>query len=115
MEVVTRSGLVLDVCRPCEGAWFDQAELAAICQASLHQTLAERGTPLTPAQDAALFAPDAVLYTAIFAPDLFTGTGEVAAAAAGGIAGLPGQAFEVVGEAAGKVFEAVVEIVGGIF
>lgn len=115
MEVVPRSGLVLDVCRSCEGVWFDRAELTSVWGASLQQALTRRGTPSTPTQDAAFLASDVVLHTAIFAPDLLTGAGEVAGASASGIAELPGQAFEVVGEAAGKVFEAVVSIVEGIF
>jgi Zn-finger nucleic acid-binding protein len=116
MEVVRRSGLALDVCRPCEGVWFDQAELEAIWTASLHRALEKRGASRPDGLGKNAVASEVALHTVIFMPEHLLGAGIASAAeATGSIGELSGQAFEAVGEAAGTVFDAVVDIIGGIF
>jgi Zn-finger nucleic acid-binding protein len=130
MSVETYNGLRLDVCRRCQGVWFDHAELEAIWGAALDQSLQKRKlTRRGQIGDVAEDAGDVLLTSLFFAPDLmFYGAyaaGHAVSASADAISRMPeaigaapevaSAAVEAVGEAAGSVFEAIIEIVTGIF
>ncbi|MFN2317741.1 MAG: zf-TFIIB domain-containing protein [Gemmatimonadales bacterium] len=130
MRVEQASGLRLDVCPTCKGAWFDHHELDAIWSQSFDRALARRRLP---GRDAALVGADVgaelLFHSVIFGPDLIypvaaVGADAVAASAEvlshlpealQGTPEIAAQTFEAVGEAAGGVFEAVVDIISGIF
>ncbi len=130
LRVEQVSGLRLDVCPTCKGAWFDHHELEAIWSREFDRALARRHLPV---RDASLATADVgtelLFHSVIFGPDLLlplaAAGGEAMSTSADALAQLPealqgtpelaAQAFEAVGEAAGGVFEAVVDIIGGIF
>lgn len=130
MRVESFRSLRLDVCRRCEGVWFDRDELAAIWSVALDRSLAKRNLPRGKAVgDVAEEGGELLMSTLFFAPDLvFYGAyaaGHAAGAAVEAASRLPdaigaapelaGSAFEAVGEAAGSVFETILEIISGIF
>jgi Zn-finger nucleic acid-binding protein len=107
MERREREGLVLDVCKRCQGVWFDNAELSAIWRLKLAeatQAARRRGR----ASDVAAIGGDVLLNTMFWSPDLVLYGGMAAGQAVGAAA-------EVVGSAAGGVFEAVMDIISGLF
>jgi Zn-finger nucleic acid-binding protein len=123
MELLVHDGTRLDVCRDCQGAWFDHHELHALWTPRLGVGRT-RGTS-TDGQGslmAAEAAGDLTFHAFFFAPDL-VGAAVVSAAEAvgeipGALAASPEAAaglVEMAGDAAASVFEAVVEIVGGVF
>jgi Zn-finger nucleic acid-binding protein len=94
-------GVTLDLCRNCQGVWFDNAELTSIWRMNT-MTLARqrRGT--------ASAAADIALETMFWAPDLVYYGG---AAAAEGL----GAAASVAGDAAEGIFSAIADLIGGLF
>ena len=106
MERRERDGLVLDVCKRCQGVWFDNAELSAIWRLKLAD--AKVASRSGRGSDAAAIGGDVLLNAMFWTPDLVIYGGMAAGHAAGA-------AVEVVGSAAGGVFEAVMEIISGLF
>lgn len=130
MRVEQASGLRLDACPTCKGAWFDSHELEAIWSQSFDRALARRHLPRRNAAiatadvgtellfHAVIFAPDMVLPAAAVGGEAVSGHAEALSQLPEAMQATPelaAQAFEAVGEAAGGVFEAVVEIISGIF
>lgn len=130
MSTESHAGLRIDVCRDCNGVWFDQHELDAIWEPTFDRALAKRR--LSRHSTAAAVgegAGEVLLQSLFYAPDLLyhgaRAAGHAAAASAEAAAHLPGvigaapeaaaTVFDAVGESAGSVFEVIVEIVGGIF
>lgn len=98
-------GVTLDLCRKCQGVWFDNAELTSIWRMNTLALAAKRrGRP----GDAALVAGDVMLETMFWAPNLVFYGG---AAAAEGL----GAAASVAGEAAGGIFSTIAELISGLF
>jgi Zn-finger nucleic acid-binding protein len=131
MERRAHGGLVLDLCRRCEGVWFDHAELAAIWQLNLsaatqraqrragrgEQALAVGGDVLL---NALFWTPDLVVYGAAAATRAATGAvgslGSVGVESIGGAAAeAASSAAEVVGSAAEGVFSMIADIIGSLF
>jgi Zn-finger nucleic acid-binding protein len=110
--------LTLDVCRRCQGVWFDHHELAGVWKLELDRSLALRRSDTSGAEvaswvllDALTYSPGLVFYGAHAAT-------EVVAAAAHGVGNAPGvlgAAVEVAGNAAEGVFEVLLEAVAAIF
>lgn len=131
MERRTHAGLVLDLCRRCEGVWFDHAELTAIWQlnvtAATQRAAAGRGRgsdALAIGGDVLLNAlfwtPDLVLYGAAAATRAATGAAQsLGSAGVGGAGGAAAEAVTsaagVVGEAAEGVFSTIADIIAGLF
>ena len=129
MQVIWRGPLRLDICKQCQGSWFDRHELEALWgpqfDLALHRRNLRSGQHGLNAGDFA----DITLHTLFYTPDLMllggAMAGNAAEAAVSVLAQLPeavaaspevaSTVFEVISEAAGGVFEVVVEIVGGIF
>ncbi len=114
MKRIAHDELVVDVCRRCDGVWFDRHELDAIWTLERDRLVAkyrEQGKVAKVARDGSevlletlVWAPDLVVYGAIAA-------GKVASAALEAAPGI----LEVLGEAAASVFETLVEIIAGVF
>lgn len=108
MTRVSQDGLVLDVCRRCRGAWFDNVELAAVWNRQL-DALAKRrpGGPVAGMSDDSL-----VLHALVWTDPtvLYLGAHAVANAAP-----LAGAVLENSGELAGGVLEAVGDIIAKVF
>lgn len=130
MRVAQVSGLRLDVCHRCQGAWFDHHELEALWSQRFDRALARRHLPGRGAAiSSAEVGTELLFHTVVFGPDLVLPvaalSADAASATAEAVSKLPeamqaspelaAQAFEAVGEAAGGVFEAVVDIISGIF
>jgi Zn-finger nucleic acid-binding protein len=132
MAVVMHEGLRLDVCRRCQGSWFDHHELDALWGPRFDLALARRqsGSASSGMElDHGYLAGDVAFHAFYFAPDLAYLGGDVAAHVFGGVGEMVGQfpdvvaatpeaasgMLEVVGEAAADVFEAVLDIVAGVF
>jgi Zn-finger nucleic acid-binding protein len=98
-------GVMLDVCRKCEGVWFDNAELTSIWRMNT-LALAEkrRGT----GSEVADVGANVLFETMFWAPDLVVQGGFAAAE------GL-GAAAEVAGSAAEGIFSTIAELIGGLF
>jgi hypothetical protein len=120
MELQTREGLRLDVCRSCKGVWFDRTELAEIWKLSAAESVATRPRTREGLGDAAgdLLLFDALMYT----PDLFIlgahSAGYVVTETAEAVSAIPevaGGVIEGAGEAAASVFEVVLGIIEGLF
>jgi len=79
MRAATVVGVVVDVCKPCQLAFFDRGEFARICRAPKAFARAITPEPSEPQPNAASLATDAL----ILAPDAVGGAIEVAAAAGG--------------------------------
>ena len=128
MERHRHAGLILDLCRRCEGTWFDHAELSAIWQLNL-AAAADRATRRPGRATGALAAGGDVLLSAlVWTPDLMVygaaaATHGVTAAvqSAGSLAssGAAGEAaaaaVDVVGDAAEGVFSMIADIISGLF
>ena len=127
MERRTHAGLVLDLCRSCEGVWFDHAELTAIWQLNLAAATQRAGTTRGRGADLAATGGDVLLNALFWTPDLVIyGAAAATRAAAGaaqsiGSVGVGGaaeaatSAAGVVGEAAEGVFSMIADIIGGLF
>lgn len=104
MLPVRYTTLTLDVCKRCQGVWFDHHELEAIWRLEWDRVVAKRRK----SEDG-----QGVLFESLFwAPDLVAhATGHGVAAAAG----VAPAAVDAVGVAAGSVFEAILEIVLSVF
>ena len=112
------NGLVLDVCRQCQGIWFDHAELEALWTLELEQAVARRRSM----GSGAVIAGDVLLDALIWTPDLVVygayGATRVAGAAFEGLSNAPeaiAGAADVASEAAAGLFETIAEIIASIF
>jgi Zn-finger nucleic acid-binding protein len=106
MDRREHGGVMLDLCRKCEGVWFDNAELTAIWRLSMNKPRAVRGR--STAADAAAVGGDVLLNAMFWTPDLVI-------YGAAGMAQGAGAVLEGAGEAAEGVFSAVMEIISGLF
>jgi hypothetical protein len=127
MERRSQGTLVLDLCRRCEGVWFDHAELSELWQLSmLAATTRARGRGRS--ADVASVGGEVLLNTLFWAPDLVfygaSAAGHVASAAAqslgsmassGAAAEAATAAADVVGNAAEGVFSMIADIIAGLF
>lgn len=109
LEVVDAQGLKIDVCRNCQGAWFDNVELAEIWNLKVRKNAlarSEQGMGVTDffIIDALLWGPDLVVWSAMGAAEVIGSAPELAAGA-----------VEATGDVAGSVFETIAEIIGSIF
>lgn len=100
-------GVMLDLCRNCQGVWFDNAELTAIWRMNTLALNARRRGAGAGA-DMAVMGADIAFETMFWAPDLVAHAGF---AAAHGL----GAAADVAGDAAEGIFSAIAEIIGGLF
>jgi Zn-finger nucleic acid-binding protein len=105
MERRPTHGIVVDFCRQCQGAWFDNAELTGIWRMNAAALEAKRRGISPDVSDVGAY----MMFDAMFwAPSLVLHGG---AAAVQGI----GAAAEVAGEAAEGVFSTIVELISGLF
>jgi Zn-finger nucleic acid-binding protein len=106
MERRPVQGVVLDFCRKCQGAWFDNAELTAIWRMNTAALANKRreSAGLGVAGEGA----DLAFHAMFWAPDLVVHGGMAAAEGLGAAAG-------VAGEAAEGIFSSIVELIGGLF
>jgi hypothetical protein len=127
MERRRHGQLVLDLCRRCEGVWFDHAELTQLWQLSV-LSAAERAKEPGRVSRAAAVGGDVLLETLFWAPDLVVYGASAATHAAGAAAQSVGSlvssgaaaeaatsAADVVGHAAEGVFSLIADIIGGLF
>lgn len=98
-------GITLDLCRKCQGVWFDNAELTSIWRMN---TLALATKRRGMAGDAAVIGADIMLESMFWAPDLVVYGGAAAAQGLGAAAG-------VAGDAAEGIFSTIAELIGGLF
>ena len=105
MERRPVQGVTLDLCRRCQGVWFDNAELTAIWRMNAAALAAKRKGTLS---DGAELGASVLLESMFWAPSLVVHGG---VAAAHGI----GAAAEVAGSAAEGVFSTIVELISGLF
>jgi Zn-finger nucleic acid-binding protein len=111
MERRAHTGLMLDICRHCQGVWFDNAELTTIWRLNMAAATAKRsrlGAVGGAVGGAAEVGGDVLLHTLFWAPDLVVYGGMAAGHAAGAV-------VEVAGSAAEGVFSTIMEIIGGLF
>ena len=128
MERRVQDALTLDLCRRCQGVWFDHAELSSIWRLNLDAATA-RATRREGRGAAALSTGgDALLEAMIWSPDLVfygasaaTHAASAAANALGSVAS-SGAAAEaathavgIVGDAAEGLFSMIADIIGGLF
>lgn len=120
MQLTSHSGLKLDICRDCKGAFFDHHELSAIWSASFDKARKRRAG--SGGSTAAELVGEGAIEALFYAPELVyhaaRGTAQGLAASADMAAEAPeagAAALEAVGEAAGTVLEFIGEVVGGIF
>lgn len=113
MKQVAHDNLVVDVCRRCEGIWFDHHELEAIWTLERDRLVAryrDQGKVAKVARDGS----EVLLETLVWAPELVVygavAAGKVASAVLEAAPGI----LEVLGDAAASVFETLVEIIAGI-
>ncbi|HEU5261126.1 MAG TPA: zf-TFIIB domain-containing protein [Gemmatimonadales bacterium] len=120
LKPVERDGARLDVCRACQGVWFDNVELATIWNARTALTRRPPGVASVGVYrtdhfllDAVLWGPDVMLHTAV------TAAGDTLAAAniglgGAGLAEVAGGVIEGTGALAGGVFDAIAGLIGGL-
>ncbi len=123
MKAVTYQNLKLDVCKHCQGIWFDQIELSEIWNLKLDEMARKRRTGI--GRELAGDGVDIFLSALFWSPDLVWGGAEMLGRAGAGMlegakevgTNLPdfGGAVEATGELAGSVFETIAEIIGNIF
>ena len=126
MERRAQGSLVLDLCRRCEGVWFDHAELSELWR--LGMVAASRAKQRGRGTQAAEVGGEVLLNTLFWAPDLLvygaSAATHAAGAAAQGIGSLASSgaaadaataAAEAVGSAAESVFSMIADIIGGLF
>ena len=97
-------GVMLDLCRNCQGVWFDNAELTSIWRMNT-LALAKRSGRLGETSE---MAAGMAIETMFWAPNLVFYGG---AAAAEGL----GAAASVAGDAAGGIFSTIAELISGLF
>ena len=128
MERRTHGALVLDLCRRCEGVWFDHVELSSIWRVNLTaateraarhpgrggEAMAVGGDVLVSAM---IWTPDLVLHGAFAATHAASAmTQSVGAVASSGAAAEAATAaVGVVGDAASGVFSMIADIIAGLF
>jgi Zn-finger nucleic acid-binding protein len=128
MERRAQGDLMLDLCRRCDGVWFDHVELEGLWRLSL---LAATARIHTPSQGAGSAAGNAIVESLVYAPDLVVhgasaavqvtsaAVESIGSAALGGAAEAgvhaAGAAAELIGHAAEGVFTLIAEIIGGLF
>ena len=131
MERRAHEGLVLDLCRRCEGVWFDHAELSAIWQQNLAAATQRAQRRPNRGETAAAVGGDVLLNALVWTPDLVLYGAASAAHAAGGVvqsigssglgtvggaaAEAASSAAGVVGDAAEGVFSMIADIIGSLF
>jgi uncharacterized protein len=131
MERRTHGALVLDLCRRCEGVWFDHAELTAIWQLNLSAATQRAQRRAGRGEQALAVGGDVLLNALFWTPELvFYGAASAARAAGGivqsvgsaGVGSVGGAAADaassaagVVGDAAEGVFSMIAEIIGSLF
>ncbi len=128
MERRTHGALVLDLCRRCEGVWFDHAELASIWHLNLTAATDRAARQPGRGGEAMAVGGDVLLSALIWTPDLvihgaFAAThaasamaqsvGAVASSSAAAEAAT--SAVGVVGDAASGVFSMIADIIAGLF
>ncbi len=109
MERREHAGLILDLCRRCQGVWFDNAELSAVWRVNLAAATAKRRGRGSTALET---GGDVLLQAMFWSPDLVLYGGMAAGQAVGHLAG---PAAEAVGDAAEGVFSFIMEIISGLF
>jgi Zn-finger nucleic acid-binding protein len=127
MDRRTQGGIVLDVCRRCEGVWFDHAELTELWRLS---ALAWSARAKEPGRGgaAAEVAGEALLHTLFWAPDLVVHGAAAAThvagaavqslgslASSGAAAEAATHAIDAAGGVAEGVFSLIADIIGGLF
>jgi Zn-finger nucleic acid-binding protein len=128
MERRAHGGLVLDLCRSCQGVWFDNAELSAIWRLNLAAATERASKRPGRGADALATGGDVLLNALFWTPDLViygasAATHAVGAAAqtlgsvasSGAAAEAATAAVDVVGEAAEGVFSMIADIIAGLF
>jgi Zn-finger nucleic acid-binding protein len=115
LERLERDGMTLDVCRSCQGVWFDNHELADIWNMEVR-----RNVPTVTHKDGSVGVADYFLLDAVlWAPDLVFisahGLAHGAASVAGGVADVTGGGLEGVAEVAGGAVEGVTDAASGVF
>ena len=128
MERRTQGALVLDLCRRCEGVWFDHAELSSIWRLNLTaatQRAARRpgrgGEAMAVGGDvlvnALIWTPDLVIHGAYAATHAASAMAQSvgAVASSGAAAEAATSAAGVVGDAASGVFSMIADIIAGLF
>jgi Zn-finger nucleic acid-binding protein len=121
MQRGTHSGVTLDACANCKGAWFDRHELQSIWRMELGASLRRRQSQLSRSGVdgmGTLVLLDALSYNPWLAADAVYLAGHAAGAGVELLAHAPAASVVVVeaaGEAASGLFEAIAEIISGIF
>jgi len=127
MERRTQGALVLDLCRRCEGVWFDHAELTELWKLSLLAAATRakgqgRGAHVATAGGEVLlqslfWAPDLVFYGASAATHVAGAAAQSlgSIASSGAAAEAATAAADVVGSAAEGVFSMIADIIGSLF
>ena len=106
MERRPVQGVMLDLCRKCQGVWFDNAELTSIWRMNtMALAAAKRRGGVSNAAD---IGASVAFETMFWAPDLVMYGGYAAAQ------GL-GAAAEVAGGAAEGIFSTIAVLIGGLF
>ncbi|MCY7378847.1 MAG: zf-TFIIB domain-containing protein [Gemmatimonadaceae bacterium] len=128
MERRTHGAMVLDLCRRCEGVWFDHAELSSIWRLNL--TAATQRAARHPGRggEAMAVGGDVLVNALIWTPDLvihgaYAATHAASAMAqsvgafssSGAAADAASAAAGVVEDAASGVFSMIADIIGGLF
>jgi Zn-finger nucleic acid-binding protein len=128
MERRAHAGLVLDLCRNCQGVWFDNAELSELWRLNLAAATERASKRPGRGADALVVGGDVLLHSLFWTPDLVVygasaATHGVAAAAqavgsmasSGAAAEVATAAVGVVGDAAEGVFSMIADIIAGLF
>ena len=128
MERRTHGALVLDLCRRCEGVWFDHAELSSIWRLNLTAATERAARRPGRAGEAMAVGGDVLVNALIWTPNLVIHGAYAATHAAsamtqsvgaisssGAAAEAATSAVGVVGDAASGVFSMIADIIGGLF
>ena len=108
-----QADLTLDVCKLCQGVWFDHHELEAIWEMERDRLVARgRGGRVARTTEV---GSEVLLETLFWAPDLVFVGARVAGHTVAAAAEVAPTALGAVGDAAAGVFDGVLEIVAGIF
>ncbi|MEO5567330.1 MAG: zf-TFIIB domain-containing protein [Gemmatimonadaceae bacterium] len=105
MERRETDGLILDICKHCQGVWFDNAELTAIWRLNLKAATEKRRRGGGDGFDT---GGDILLGAMFWNPGLVVYGGHAAAEVVGSVAG-------AAAEASASVFETIFEIISGLF
>lgn len=130
MRVARQSGMRIDYCTHCKGAWFDHDELTGIWKMEVDALVKRRGTRALDAAgdvvllDVLLYDPFIAWYGIHAAGHVIGGIGhalgsagslDAVGGAASGAAGAIGDAAGAASDVAAGLFETIAEIIGGIF